>query len=228
MRIKKAVCSTTIPSRKGFTLIELLVVISIIAVLAGMISVVIKSIGETRNDTQRTADLKQIGVALASHSTEHDGRYPSCGASIAYGATDPKTQLPSWQEQLDPYVGGNRKLFAGPQPVELDDNVYKNAYFFGSRGDNSGSGSITFGPLVALKIERPSKYVLAGYNAVANMFTSTDADKDNYGQDPAFGGSTVKGEKKVPLLFADGHVKAFDRFDSAEMEYSYSSSTATR
>jgi prepilin-type N-terminal cleavage/methylation domain-containing protein/prepilin-type processing-associated H-X9-DG protein len=214
--------------RQAFTLIELLVVISIIAILAAMMFSLNKGISETRKNTQRIADLKQIGAALAAYAAENENKYPIAGKAIRYGATDDDgTGLPSWQEQLDSYVGRNRKLFAGPQPVSIGGDQYRNAYFLGSRGANSGSGTADFEAVASLKIESPAKYVLAGYDAVGD-FDESDADKDNYTQDPAFNDSKTPGSKKVPLLFADGHVNTFTHFDPGQMQYSYSDPTEGR
>ena len=81
--------------------------------------------------------------------------------------------------------------------------------------------------MASLKIESPAKYVLAGWDA-NGAFSQSDADKDNYTQDPAFNDSTTPGSKKVPLLFADGHVNTFTHFDPGQMQYGYSDPTEGR
>lgn len=99
--------------RAGFTLVELLVVIGIIALL---VAILLPALNKARQQGQWAAclsNLKQIGNALLSYSTENKGYYPRC-ASGANG------QFPDdfifWQEApapgrnsddsaLVPYIG---------------------------------------------------------------------------------------------------------------------------
>jgi len=59
----------------GFTLIELLVVISIIAVLASIVLVVVNSARASARDAKRISDLNQIRNALYLYYADH-GSYP--------------------------------------------------------------------------------------------------------------------------------------------------------
>ena len=61
---------------KGFTLVELLVVMVIIAVLAALVMGGFSKSKETTNAMKCAANLKQIGVAMASYCADHDGRLP--------------------------------------------------------------------------------------------------------------------------------------------------------
>lgn len=62
--------------RRGFTLVELLVVIVIIATLAGLAFSVSVNMRKSADDSVTTANLRQIGVAMMSYTTENN-RFPS-------------------------------------------------------------------------------------------------------------------------------------------------------
>lgn len=60
----------------GFTLIELLMVIAIIALLAGMLVPVIGTVRAAAKKSVCANQLRQIGMAFASYSDDHDGLIP--------------------------------------------------------------------------------------------------------------------------------------------------------
>src|SRR5437764_15486635 len=63
-------------SRRAFTLIELLVVSAIIAILAAILFPVFAQARETARQATCTANLKQIGSALAMYVQDYDETYP--------------------------------------------------------------------------------------------------------------------------------------------------------
>lgn len=63
-------------SRLGFTLIELLVVVSIIALL---VSILLPALGKAREQARMTicaSNLRSVGVAMATYTTDYEDSYP--------------------------------------------------------------------------------------------------------------------------------------------------------
>lgn len=58
--------------KSSFTLIELLVVIAIIAILAAMLLPALSAARSSAKSSGCIANLKQIGVAMAMYSDEHE------------------------------------------------------------------------------------------------------------------------------------------------------------
>lgn len=204
----------------AFTLVELLVVIGIVAILAGLISPVISSMRERGDAAACASNLKQIGAGLFLFSSDHEGCFPLTGNVVDYGMVDSATGLPSWMEQLEPYLGGGEsKIFRCPSAARKVRGTEKYSYFLGVHAAaKDGDGT---SPLSLQKIQNPSKYILAGdviYTAVAG-----DADKDNTQQNLAFrdSGDSPIHNSSVNILFADGSVRACKEFDPDTMAITY-------
>ncbi len=60
----------------GFTLVELLVSIALIAVLGALLIVVLSSVRQKAATVQCTSNLRQIGIAIFSYTSDHQGQLP--------------------------------------------------------------------------------------------------------------------------------------------------------
>ena len=62
--------------RRGFTLLEMLAVVLIISILAGMMTVAIKSAREKARQADCMSNLRQLGAALVTYRADNSGRNP--------------------------------------------------------------------------------------------------------------------------------------------------------
>lgn len=103
--------------KRRFTLIELLVVIAIIALLAGML---MPALNVARSRARRAAcngNLRQIGLALESYLNDSRSILPSCRI-MPKKAGEGEEFLPGIVETLQPYLGGDEKIFRCPSDTD--------------------------------------------------------------------------------------------------------------
>lgn len=195
--------------KRGFTLVELLVVIMVIGILASLLVPAVAGALQKGRDAKSASNLRQIGVALNEYASDHNNLYPCAHADVSYqpDGSDPSTW--PWQQQIDDYVGGDRRVFKSPSLTTAD-----YGYYLGSRAallDDTGHATKPMGPVNRLRIKELSKHILGG-ECVYWTGSQTDADKDDYSQTPSFQEDGSKG-KFTPILFADGHVQSCNKFD---------------
>ena len=76
--MKRYTIQPTGKQRQGYTLVEMLVVITIIAILAGVVSIVVFDNLKVGRDAERQTDLQVIATAIEEYKRKH-GRYPEMG-----------------------------------------------------------------------------------------------------------------------------------------------------
>lgn len=135
--------SRGIRSRRGFTLLEILVVITVIAILAGLVSpMVFRNVSDAKVAAART-QIEGLGLALDTYYL-HNDHYPSTAQGLSALVTQPAGDPPAsnWRGPYlkkgvpaDPWGNPYRYLSPGEVNRESYDLVS-----FGRDGKPGGSG----------------------------------------------------------------------------------------
>ncbi len=211
------------PRCSAFTLIELLVVLAIVAVLTGLLLPTLNKIQTNARSLQCQNNLHQIGAAMLSHAGDHNGLLPTAGGVIPYRTVDAHTGLPGWTQQLEPYLGTNRTIFQCPATHSLIATSTQYGYFMGCHAAFVETGG--FAPIRLNHLQAASKYFIAGDVASNTVYAdrgAIDADKNDSMQNAPFSAMTKPfHNRRINLVFADGHVGTFAAFDATQMTVRY-------
>jgi prepilin-type processing-associated H-X9-DG protein len=213
--------------RAAFSLVEILVVIGIIAVLIGLLMPAIIRARESAKTVQCASQLRQIGHAFQMYANANGGRLPSwSGWQIAGGdGTGEDDPGLGWPEQLAPFfVPATSPLYNCPSFPE----GYPWNYFLSSRWLRlKGRQSLNLSEITV-----SSEFVLSGDTTGPHLyppplgtalFTTCECDHDDaigpalrfFGEEGGFNVHRAGNN----VLFADGHVLAFRKFDPRYMTF---------
>ena len=213
--------------RLAFSLIELMVVIGIIAVLIALLMPTLIRSREAAGTVQCSANLYHLGQALHHYASANAQHLPSwSGWHVAGGdGTGEDDPGPGWTEQLAPwYVPPTSPAYNCPSfPQGYSINYFLSSRYLRQNFRHS---------LLLSEIQISSEFVLSGDTTHGHLyppslgwalFTTHDCDKDDaVGPALAFfgeeGGFNVH-RAGNNVLFADGHVAAFRRFDPRSMTF---------
>ena len=134
-------------NQKGFTLIELLAVMSIVAVLAGIVSVAVTGSGETSKDTQTKQDVTAVETAAGDFFADQ----------VEAEVLTPKTVQVFG-------VSGIRQLTSSRWPEDEISDVYPDVFTSTVTGSTVGSLLLLTGEDFTTPIT--PKRLLENYNAV--------------------------------------------------------------
>lgn len=96
-------------TKRAFTLVELLVVVSIIAILALLVSVAAGSFQKKAQKAQSLTNMKQLASGLLDYTGGHDGELPKLGAAQPQWGVAEENNKDDWYHVI-PKAAGSRGL----------------------------------------------------------------------------------------------------------------------
>ena len=210
---------------RGFSLIELLVVIGIIAILIGILLPTMRGVRERAKAVTCASQLRQLGQAFYNYAAQNNGALPPWSGWHSLVDTGDDQEGPAWTEIIAPwYVPADSKVYNCPSVPE----DFPNNYFLSSRWlAQSGRQN-----LVLTQVKSSSQFILSGDCTGEMLYpepfgsswhTSIDIDHDD-ATDPCLAFAADSPGLNVHhggnnVLFGDGHVAWFRKFDSHEMTF---------
>lgn len=202
------------PGASGFTLIELLAVIAIVGVLAALVTGGLSQVRAKASQTNCAANLRQIGVGMATYNAENNGFFPP------HFGSDNRADW-AWYGYIAPYItdwngeptASMSKVFhcpANPRPY----NPSQNYQSLASNADQSyglnlnlSSNYQMYSPYRKQTLARQAKLVVVA--DIPALGTSNDQVISPSAQFyPVDGRVSKRHAGAANFLFVDGHVES--------------------
>ena len=90
--------------KRGFTLMELLVVITIVAILASLLMLVIQMVRRMAITTTCSSNLRQVGLGCVAYANDWDGFYPAASRPMRGNTTAATSD--AWYDRIPDYLDG--------------------------------------------------------------------------------------------------------------------------
>lgn len=206
----------------GFTLVELLVVIVIIAALAALSFTVVLRMKKTANQAVTSANMRQIGIALITFTSDK-GRFPSKKGDPIWdravfpylGFSDPMPGTGNIVASKTPSLEGTARIFATPEDLEpRTKDTYKRSFAIVPWTTNLIVGNLFRGwkdrqydvgvPFSVLDAPERSAMVVQAFFGTANISNNLGSGNHAYSD---YGGLAAAGGTFQQVLFADGHIE---------------------
>lgn len=212
---------------RAFSLIELIVVIGIIAILLALLMPALSRAREAARQVQCASQLRQLGLGLINYSAQNKGWLPHWGGWHFVGGdgTGGDEEGPGWTEAIEhSFVSPRSPVYHCPAfPPEVEITYFLEARWLQLQGRHE---------MQMTEIKRSSEFVLSGDCTAQWIYPQPmgtsgmiddDCDKSDelqrcliFWPEPDCLPAHRAG---CNVLFADGHVGAFKKFDPSSMTF---------
>ncbi|MFN4241786.1 MAG: type II secretion system protein [Tepidisphaerales bacterium] len=214
------------PRPAGFTLVELLVVLGIIVVLVGLLLPAVQRAKQQAIVVQCASNLRQMGIAISNYTIANRGYIPAWTGWKTLSGEEDTSPNPAWTQQLEPYFAPlTSEVYSCPAfPEERRFNYFITArwsYVTGRRSMRLSEARLSTAFILGGDCTTPTLYP-AAFGTV--NLREDDIDKDDATQEALLfadqpGGLNIHRRSGNNVLFADGHVASFTRFEPTAMTY---------